>query len=333
MSDLPAIKAEYSIAEIEPVSPQSLARQVKAINAAMDSIMIKDVHYGVIPGTKQPTLLQPGAQKIGLMFRLAPTFQQSIIELGNGHREVRTVCRLTGPNGATVGEGVGIASTMESKHRYRGAELEITDKPVPQEYWKNKDKALLGGSGFVAQKTEVGWFIAKKGEPKENPDIADTYNTVSKMSAKRAHVHAIMVTTGASDMFTQDVEDLPEFSQPAQVQVAEIVTRTYADRSEKTGYALQQKKIDWDNYKYRYHLPVKKDGWDMVAIRDQLKKDGGAFRASEYTDKDGNKRGSPDGDNCWYTNKEYSNIAEYLKPKTVIDVTSVVDDLVDDIPF
>jgi hypothetical protein len=321
-NDLPAV---YSVSEIQPVSPDALIRQVKAIEQAMDRVMQEGTHYGKIPGTNSPTLLQPGAQKIGLLFRLSASFKQEIIELPNAHREVRTICTLTAPNGQPVGDGVGVCSTMESRYRYRGGDFESTGKPVPKEYWNSRDVTLLGGKDFVPKKIDGQYVICKKGEKKENPDIADVYNTVSKMSAKRAHVHAILVTTGASDMFTQDVEDLPDVEQ-----VTQHTTRRSPDAHKQS----ESGKREWSSYKYRYHLPVNREGWDMKALRDQLKAEGGAFRAAEYVDrKTGEKRGEPDGDNCWYTNKQYSNIAEYLRPMENVDVQTVVAELVDDIPF
>ncbi len=39
-----------------------------------------------------------------------------------------------------------------------------------------------------------------------NPDLADTYNTVDKMASKRARIDAVLAVTGASALFTQDVE-------------------------------------------------------------------------------------------------------------------------------
>lgn len=42
----------------------------------------------------------------------------------------------------------------------------------------------------------------------ENPNIADTYNIVAKMAAKRAFVAAVLTAVGASDLLTQDLEDL-----------------------------------------------------------------------------------------------------------------------------
>lgn len=47
---------------------------------------------------------------------------------------------------------------------------------------------------------------------KENPDIADKYNTCLKMASKRALVAAVLIGTGASSIFTQDIEDMPKES-------------------------------------------------------------------------------------------------------------------------
>mgnify|MGYP003149563669 CR=1 FL=1 len=40
-------------------------------------------------------------------------------------------------------------------------------------------------------------------------DLADVYNTVLKIGKKRALVDAVLTVTAASDLFTQDIEDLP----------------------------------------------------------------------------------------------------------------------------
>ena len=44
----------------------------------------------------------------------------------------------------------------------------------------------------------------------EHDNPADYYNTVLKMAKKRAHVDAVLTATAASDIFTQDIEDMPE---------------------------------------------------------------------------------------------------------------------------
>ena len=41
-----------------------------------------------------------------------------------------------------------------------------------------------------------------------NPDVVGLKNTIMKMAQKRAFVGAILLATGASEFFTQDVEDM-----------------------------------------------------------------------------------------------------------------------------
>jgi len=77
--------------------------------------------------------------------------------------------------------------------------------------WKERDISLIGGKGFVTKKNDEGkWEIAIQGASVEHDNPADYYNTVLKMAKKRAHVDAILTATAASDIFTQDVEDMPE---------------------------------------------------------------------------------------------------------------------------
>ena len=169
----------------------------------MREVMVADVHFGTIPGCgDKPSLLKPGAEKLGLTFRLAPQFEVIRRELGN-HREYEIVCNLVHtPSGLVVGSGVGCCSTMEAKYRFR---TESTGEPVPKEYWESRDRSLLGGPGYTAKKVKGSWFIVQRIEH-DNP--ADYYNTVLKMAKKRAHVDAILTATAASDIFAQDLEEL-----------------------------------------------------------------------------------------------------------------------------
>lgn len=206
---------------IEWVSPQQVVAQVKHVQDIMKSVMREGEHYGKIPGTKKQCLFKSGAEILGLTFRLIPEFDVAQKDFGNGHREITVTCRLRNPAGSLVGQGVGSCSTMESKYRWRsGADLEDTGKPIPKEYWDAKKdnpakaQAIIGGKGFVAKKNDLdAWTIHAKsvGDRSENPDIADVWNTVLKMAKKRAHVDATITATATSDMFTQDVEDLPNF--------------------------------------------------------------------------------------------------------------------------
>lgn len=178
-------------------------------------IMRENIHWGKVPGCgDKPTLLKNGAELLCMAFKLAPDAKVDVADLGNGHREYTVTTTLTSiVTGTPIATGLGSCSTMESKYRYRGAELVNTGKPVPQEYWDERDPALLGGKGFIAKKDDNGkWMIFSKGEKKENTDIADVYNTVLKMASKRSYVDATLKATGGSCEFTQDIEDLQEYT-------------------------------------------------------------------------------------------------------------------------
>lgn len=200
-------QAELSIEEVK--------HQVTKIQQLMRSVMREGEHYGTIPGCDRPSLYKSGAEKLSFVFRLVPSFEVRRQDLPDGHREFEVICTLKHlTTGAVVGQGVGSASTLESKYRYRYIE-ENTGKPVPSSYWKvrksNPKRALqlIGGPGFRARKIDGDWMIVKQTERIENPDIADQYNTVLKMAKKRAHVDAIITACAASDIFS-DLEDVLE---------------------------------------------------------------------------------------------------------------------------
>ncbi len=111
--------------------------------------------------------------------------------------------------------GSAFARPWKAKYRFRQGAAEPTDKPVPRAYWdlRGEDPAkaqeLIGGKGFTVKKVDgKGWMIAKGGEKVENDNPADNYNTVLKMAKKRALVDAVLTATAASDIFTQDLEDI-----------------------------------------------------------------------------------------------------------------------------
>jgi hypothetical protein len=191
----------------------AMKQQVDNIQLLMASIMQEGMHYGVIPGTgKQPSLLKPGAEKIAMTFRLVPTFAVRERNHEYGHREYEVTCTITTQSGVLLGQGLGLCSTQEKKYRWRPGPVEFTGKPVPAAYWSSnpRDIKLIGGTGHATKKNpDTGaWEIVIQGASIENPDIADVYNTVLKIAKKRAYVDAILTVTGASDIFTQDVEDM-----------------------------------------------------------------------------------------------------------------------------
>ena len=199
------------------LSPSDVVRQVALVQQVMAEVMHEGEHFGKIPGCgDKPALLQPGAQILALTFRLAPQFDVRATDLPGGHREFYVETRLfSAVTGQQVGMGVGIASTREAKYLYRTGPVEYTGEPVPAEYWnlRQEDPAaarkLLGRGRQTRKNPDTGgWEIVVAGERVETDNPADAYNTVLKMATKRSFVHAVLNTTAASDMFTQDIEEL-----------------------------------------------------------------------------------------------------------------------------
>jgi hypothetical protein len=169
MSEEIAIRNQSATMTLKQVTDR-----VNLVHQVLKTVMVRDTHFGTVPGCgSKMVLLKPGADVLAMTFRLVPQFSINRTELDNGHREFDVTCSMHGPDGVLLGQGVGSASTMEKKYRYRNGA--------------------------------------------ENPDIADTYNTVLKIAKKRAHIDATLTVTGAADLFTQDLidEDEPERKAPA----------------------------------------------------------------------------------------------------------------------
>jgi len=206
---------------IECISTSQLVSQMAIIQEAMKHVMIKDVHYGTVPGCgDKPTLLKPGAEKLELMFRLAPHCDDMggkvlTTDLPNGHKTFEVHTALVHiPSGQVWAVGVGMCSTMETKYRYRnvarkcpicGKETIIKGKEEYGGGWLCFGKKGGCGAKFSEDDTKITNQQAGRTEH-DNP--ADYYNTCLKIAKKRSQVDGILSATGASDIFTQDLEDL-----------------------------------------------------------------------------------------------------------------------------
>ena len=220
------------------LSPRDLQIRINAIQEAMRDIMINDVHYGVIPGCgDKPALLKPGAELLCSMFRFCPKVQITREDLSNGHREITATVTILAHDGSLIAEGVGSCSTMESKYRWRRQEKRcpkcgkeaIKSSKFDDKGWYCYNK--IGGCGAKFKADDA--TIVNQPEGKiENPDIADTYNTVLKMAKKRAQVDATLTATACSDMFTQDIEELAEVGEPAPIIIdnAKVLTENKRKR-------------------------------------------------------------------------------------------------------
>ena len=221
--ELPAVAepASHSTALVarDDISVAELVQQSGIIESAMREAMRKDVHYGLIPGVNKPTLLKPGAEKLLVLFRLAPSYESEKIWHEDGHLTVMTKCVLTHiPTGLVIAEGEGMCTTKESRYAWRKGERVCPECGEPQVRegkprdgrpgnwycWKKQ-----GGCGATWDLSSEQGVIFKAMDTGRvaNPDLPDSFNTVLKMSDKRALLAAVLNGTAASDVFTQDLDD------------------------------------------------------------------------------------------------------------------------------
>jgi hypothetical protein len=170
-------------------------------------VMVEGQDYGIIPGTERPTLLKAGAEKLCELYGYAPVIKEINEEKNTetGFYRARVVIALIHRKSkVVVAEGVGEANTMENRYRWRW---------VPE--WKLPE-------GTDTSKLQYEIKADKKGKKikfykLENTDPWTLWNTVLKMAKKRALIDATLSATRSSGIFTQDVEDLAEWVENAEV--------------------------------------------------------------------------------------------------------------------
>lgn len=205
------------------LTSKDIRANVNLIQEVMQGVMKKDVHYGIIPGCKKPSLYKPGSEKILSTFRLAV---EPIVEdiSGDDEARFRVTTRITHiPTGSFVGSGIGECSSNEEKYKWRKAvciqEYEETPEDRKREKWVKP-----------YQKSE---YQIKQ----VRANHADVANTILKMAKKRAQIDATLTATAASDVFDQDIEDLPpemqaDIASQAQAQSPEVKVETKGESQE-----------------------------------------------------------------------------------------------------
>lgn len=166
-------------------SAEELVHQTQKILQIKDKAMLEGVHYGVIPGCKKPSLWKPGAEKLCHAFRLQPEFETTAQDDPNRtiNWEKWDYKNKTKMEGMTTGY-------MEYDSR-----CTLTHIPTGDVWARNVSGSC---NSFEARYRSLSPY--------------DVKNTLEKMSEKRSLVAAVLIGTAASDIFTQDVEDLPQLN-------------------------------------------------------------------------------------------------------------------------
>jgi len=190
--------ATYNVqaTDSRPLTAVEIRAQVNLIQEVMKAVMKDGHHYGQIPGAgNKPVLFKAGAEKLLFTFRLSADPEIEDLSTGDVIR-YRVRCKVYDRAGAYLGAGVGECSSDEEKYRWRAAVCKEEFEETPEDrrrmkYAKRRD----GGAYRIAQVRTMP---------------ADLANTILKMAKKRAQIDAALTVTAASDIFAQDLEDLPE---------------------------------------------------------------------------------------------------------------------------
>lgn len=106
--------------ELTTLTSTELIKRRKIIQDVMENVMQDGMHYGTIPGVPKPMMFKAGADLLCNTFRLAPKYLIQRNDIGGGHREYEITTNLYhAVTDQFWGSGLGCASTMERKFRYR----------------------------------------------------------------------------------------------------------------------------------------------------------------------------------------------------------------------
>lgn len=179
--------------QVTPDSIQETVQSIALLQGMVRNILVRGIDYGRIPGTPQDSLWDPGAAEIIAGFNCY-CGQRRILKLEDDDSKI-VVCIevpiISRKLQIEVGSGVGAASTLETKYKYRWV-------ANPRE-WGYDDAAT---ATFKTKKgREDGRETALYRIP--NPEHSELLNTIIKMASKRAEVDAAEGLPGVASVLRE----------------------------------------------------------------------------------------------------------------------------------
>ena len=176
----------------ELLKPIASPAQVIAFTSEVHQLIVqalqKDVDYGVIPGTRMPTLLKPGAEKLCVSFGMSPHFEVISSDIDHNMAVKYSKKKSVWING---------------RKEWKNEEGESIGKYVYEIKCTLKDKS---GREVASALASCSSF-----ENKYVDRPRECQNTIIKMAQKRAFVAVVLNALSLSGRFSQDLEDIPEF--------------------------------------------------------------------------------------------------------------------------
>jgi hypothetical protein len=195
----------------------AIQQNIVRVQQAKQEVMREGLHFGTIPGTPKPSLYKPGAELINLMFGVTCDPEPSSKEEHEGIDEsglrfyavtIRMVLKTSA--GRFFGASYGYASSLEEKYKWRKATGKKEFDATPEARRRVK---------FGRGKNNTEYEVLQV-----RTEVEDIKNTILQMAMKRAEVSGTKRSHALSDMFGQDLEDMPEEIRESVVE-AEVVAR------------------------------------------------------------------------------------------------------------
>lgn len=192
-----------------PFGVAEIRKRTNALQEVMRGVMKEGTHFGTIPGTPKPSLWKAGAEVLSMTFRLAPILDSQVVVDDLDSEWPYTATKRDGS--IVQGTCIGFFE-VEATCTIQGPQGDLLSRCSAR--CNNREAKYRALSLFEIR------------------------NTILKMAEKRAFVSAVLMATGASDIFTQDLEDLPELMEP------QVQTKVVKQQS-PTQEALTPKREAW----------------------------------------------------------------------------------------
>jgi len=198
-----AVREEQGLLPTTQGQLEQIKADIKLIDNLYKSIMVEGTDYNTIPGTRQPTLMKSGAELLRSYFGFH--IEEAIEDISNLSLDIPLIRyrirTLVYKNSELICVGVGECSSAEEKYAWQ--------KCSKKEYEE-----------LSSEHRRIKWYPNKFSKTKDDqyyPEyqarVTNTYdraNTILKMAKKRSFVDAMLTATGASRIFTQDLEETKE---------------------------------------------------------------------------------------------------------------------------
>lgn len=174
---------------VESIDTSQMGSFVKKIEEFQKLVQsqLKNGHdYGIIPSTKKPSLLKPGAEKICMLMGLTSAFDiiESTRDFDKGFFQYQVKCLLM-KSGVVITEGLGTCNTKETK--YINADPYTCDNTVLKMAKKRSliDATLMVGSLSDVFTQDMDDVDINGNKTTDKKYATDTDGTISNAQAKR----------------------------------------------------------------------------------------------------------------------------------------------------